>query len=178
MKWILRYLSGTREYGLVFSQDSSNDPLTGYVDSDFAKDLDQGRSTTGYLFMVLGNIVSWKSQLQPVVALSTTEAEFIALTEGVKEALWLKGFVHDLGIEDKDVVVYCDNASAIHLSKNSTYHDKTKHIKVRLYFIRDVVNGKEVMIKWVDSAHNSADMLTKVLPGVKFNWCVKAVGIS
>lgn len=86
--------------------------------------------------------------------------------------------MQDLGIYSGDVVVFCDNASAIHLSKNSTYYDKTKHIKVRLYFIRDIVNNKEIRIEWVDSAHNPADMLTKALPVSKLGWCVNVIGVG
>ncbi|MFS7926355.1 putative RNA-directed DNA polymerase [Helianthus anomalus] len=101
VKWILRFLNGTQDVGLVFKvvDGCRGKIVTGYMDADFAKDKDNGRSFTGYVFMVLGNVVSWKSQLQHVVTLSTTEAEFVALTEGVKESIWLKGFVHNFGIE-------------------------------------------------------------------------------
>ena len=90
----------------------------GYVDSDYAGDLDQRRSLTGYVFQINGCTVSWKSTLQQVVALSTTEAEYIALTEAIKEALWLKGLLGELGFQQDSVEVLCDSQSAIHLSKN------------------------------------------------------------
>lgn len=152
--------------------------VKGYVDSDFAKDKDKGISVTGYAFFVLGNLVSWKSQLQRVVALSTTEAEFIALTEGAKESIWLKGFVTDLGIVLDETEVYCDNSGAVQLSKNSMFHERTKHINVKLYFIRDLVNSGEVKVNWTDTAANPADMLTKSLPGSKFEFCTSSLGLG
>ncbi|KAK9067203.1 hypothetical protein SSX86_014529 [Deinandra increscens subsp. villosa] len=179
VKWILRYLSGTKDKGLVFGANvEDTDKVIGYVDSDFAKDLDRGRSITGYLFKVAGSLVSWKAQLQPVVALSTTEAEYIALTEGVKEALWLSRLIAELGVKLVKTVVFCDSQSAVHLSKNTGYHDKTKHVLVKWHFVRDIVNSKEVVVEKVHTDLNPADMLTKVLPGRKFEFCVSTVGIG
>ncbi|KAL5543222.1 hypothetical protein UlMin_010932 [Ulmus minor] len=90
----------------------------GYVDADYAGDLDKRRSLTGYVFTLFGCTVSWKAQLQPVVAFSTTETEYIAATEGVKEAMWLKGLVSELECMHDKVEVFCDNQSSIHLTKN------------------------------------------------------------
>ncbi|XP_035842146.1 secreted RxLR effector protein 161-like [Helianthus annuus] len=81
VKWILRYLKGTQDWGLVFGDNASDqERVVGFVDADFAKDPDKGRLVTGYMFKILGNVVSWKSQLQHIVALSTTESEYVALT--------------------------------------------------------------------------------------------------
>lgn len=177
-KWILRYLNGTRNYGLLFGRGCDNGSvIQGFVDADFAKDLDKGRSITGYAFMVLGSLVSWKASLQHVVALSTTESEYIALTEGVKEAIWLKGFVSELGIDNVQAVVHCDSQGAIQLSRNSIFHERTKHINVKLHFIRDIVQSKEIEIKQVDTKDNAADMLTKVLPSFDFENCLGILGI-
>ncbi|KAH9681147.1 hypothetical protein KPL71_026853 [Citrus sinensis] len=101
-KWMLRYLKGTAGHGIVYGRvDKSSDQVQGYVDSDFAGDLDKKRSITGYVYTLCGGAVSWKASLQSVVALSTTEAEYIALSEAVKEAIWLKGLVTELGLEDE-----------------------------------------------------------------------------
>lgn len=178
VKWLLRYLSGTRHYGLIFDGNTSDDKVLGYVDSDFAGDLDRGRSLTGYVFKVLGNTVSWKAQLQHIVALSSTEAEYIALTEAVKEAMWLKRFVKELGVKLEGAVVLCDNQGAVQLAKNSVHHERTKHISVKLHFIREVVSSGKVEVEEVDTQVNSADMLTKALPGPKFWWCVKSLKIG
>ena len=120
------------------------------------------------MFTIGGNTVSWKTNLQHVVALSTTEAEYIALTEAIKEALWLKGFTRELGLSDGDVAVYCDSQSAIHLSKNSVFHERTKHIDVRLHFIKDVISDKLVEVKKIATEVNPADVFTKVVPANKF----------
>ncbi|KAE8665322.1 Detected protein of unknown function [Hibiscus syriacus] len=132
VKWILRYLQQTVDVGLVFEQDEALGQCTvGYVDSDYAGDLDKRRSTTGYLFTLAKAPVSWKSTLQSTVALSTTEAEYMAVSEAVKEVIWLKGLMEDLGVVQSHISLYCDSQSAIHLAKNQVYHSRTKHINLR-----------------------------------------------
>ncbi|XP_075474543.1 secreted RxLR effector protein 161-like [Primulina tabacum] len=97
VKWVLRYLKGAYEVGLNYNNIwNTSEKVCGYVDADFAGDKDQRRSQTGYTFTLYGNTVSWKSTLQPIVALSTTESEYIAVTEAFKEALWIKGLVEEL----------------------------------------------------------------------------------
>jgi len=108
----------------------------GYVDADFAGDLDKKRSLTGYVFTLFGCTVSWKAQLQSVVSLSTTEAEYIATIEGVKEAMWLKELLSELGCVHDKVVVFCDNQSSIHLTKNQMFHS-------RCYLLRYCVGGED-----------------------------------
>ena len=99
VKWVLRYLKDTQWYGLVYGKSAGNDArLCGYVDSDFAGDLDRRRSLTGYLFFLDGCLINWKASLQYVVALSTTEVKYIAATEAVRESLWLRGLIAELGI--------------------------------------------------------------------------------
>ena len=102
MKWVLRYLKGTTDTGLCFGGDTCQ--INGFVDSDYAGDLDRRRSATGYVFRIHGALVSWRSMLQATVVLSTTEAEYMAMAERVKEALWLWGLLDDLGVEQ-----YCVN---------------------------------------------------------------------
>ena len=113
--------------------------------------------------------MSWKSSLQSVVALSTTEAEYIALTKAVKKALWLKGLVSRLGQEQESVTVNNDSSSAIQLSKNSKYHDRTKHVDVRMHFIRDEIRSGVINVIKSPSEVNPEDMLTKPLPTIKFS---------
>lgn len=150
VKWLLRYLNGTRDYGLVYGKcGEENQNVRGYVDSDYAKNLDRSRSITGYAFQVLGNLVSWKARLQKVVALSTTEAEYIALTDAMKEALSLGRFSAELGLKLKDSMVCCDNQGAVQLAKNSMFHEQTKHIRVKYHFIREVVSSKEADVKQI-----------------------------
>lgn len=89
-----------------------------------------------------------------MVALSTTEAEYIALFEGIKEALWLKGMVSELGILQRKVIVHCDNQSAIQLSKKQVYHERSKHIDVRLHFVKDIISKDEVQVEKIDTKDN------------------------
>nr|GFC02455.1 retrovirus-related Pol polyprotein from transposon TNT 1-94 [Tanacetum cinerariifolium] len=113
VKWIVKYLRGTANVGLIYETNRNNHmDVTCFVDSDYAKDPDKGRSITGYAFLVQGCVVSWKATLQHVVALSTTEAEYMALTEAVKEVIWLKGLFEELGVELNRVTINCDNQGA------------------------------------------------------------------
>nr|GMD10698.1 Retrovirus-related Pol polyprotein from transposon TNT 1-94 [Ipomoea batatas] len=128
---------------------------------------------------VVNCAISWKATLQSIVALSTTEAEYIAATEGVKEATWLLGLVMELGVSQSQTVVFLDSQSVIHLTKNDTYHAKTKHIDViRYHFIRDVVAAGDIVVQKVHTLENPADMLTKPLPINKFRQCLNLVGCS
>ncbi|GJR94832.1 retrovirus-related pol polyprotein from transposon TNT 1-94 [Tanacetum coccineum] len=179
VKWILKYLKGTADVGLVYGRDQGKHvDVDGFVDADYAKDPDKGRSITGYVFMVHGCVVSWKATLQHVVALSTTEAEYMALTEAVKESIWLKGLLIELGVNLRSVVVNCDNQSAIHLSRNAMFHERTKHINVRYHFIREIVESKEIEVAKIGTKDNAADAFTKVVPGPKFKYCMKILGVG
>jgi hypothetical protein len=178
VKWILRYLRGTTNVGLVYDRGSDiNSSVIGYVDSDYAGDLDKRRSLTGFVFTLSGCAISWKATLQSTVALSTTEAEYMAAAEAVKEAIWLRGLVSDLGLQQDDTVVFCDSQSAIHLTKNQMYHERTKHIDVRYHFLREVVTQGDITVKKIATAENPADMLTKPLPILKFKHCLGLIGI-
>ncbi|WMV10271.1 hypothetical protein MTR67_003656, partial [Solanum verrucosum] len=93
-------------------------------------ELDKRRSTTGYVFTIANALVSWKSTLQSKIALSTTKAEYMAITEAVKEAIWLQGLLTELGIGQEGITIFCDSQSAIQLAKNQFYHARTNHIDV------------------------------------------------
>ncbi|XP_038877926.1 secreted RxLR effector protein 161-like [Benincasa hispida] len=109
-KWILRYLIWFKNSKLVYQRSiKPNLELYGYMDADYAGDLDKRRSLTSYLFLFGPNLISWKASLQPIVALSTTEAEYMTLIEAIKEALWLKGLLKDFEIDQTVVKLYCDN---------------------------------------------------------------------
>lgn len=177
VKWILRYLKGTANVGLTFSKVKLSESVVGYVDSDYAGDLDKRRSLTGYVFTLSGSVISWKATLQSVVSLSTTEAEYMAITEAVKEAIWLQGLVSDLGLDQKKTLVFCDSQSAIHLTKNQMFHERTKHIDVKHHFIRDIVSKGVVDVKKVSTHDNPADMITKAVPTNKFRHCLDLIGV-
>lgn len=176
VKWIFRYLRGTSSLCLRFGKTDSG--VLGYVDSDYAKDLDKRRSITGYVFTLGNCAVSWKAQLQSTVALSTTEAEYMAVTEAVKEALRLKRLIGELSNKLSVNTVFCDNQSAIFLTKDQMFHDRTKHIDVRYHFIRDVIAKGDITVNKISTNDNPADMFTKSLPIAKFKACLDLVGVS
>ncbi|KAI4347747.1 hypothetical protein L6164_008530 [Bauhinia variegata] len=124
VKWILRYLRGTSRFCLCFG--ASKHVLDGYTDADMIGDVDSRKSTSGYLMTFVGGAVSWQSKLQKCVALSSTEVEYIAITEARKELLWMKRFLQELDLNQEKYVVHNDSQSAIHLSKNLTLQNTLK----------------------------------------------------
>ena len=175
VKWILRYLRGTANVCLCFGSGKSM--LEGFVDADMAGDIDTRKSTSGYLMIFSGGAISWQSKLQKCVALSTTGAEYIAVTEGCKEFLWLKKFLKELGLEQEKYVLYCDNQSAIHMSKNPSFHSRSKHIDIRHHWIRDVLEEKSLQLEKIHTDKNGSDMMTKALNKEKFEFCKSQAGI-
>lgn len=113
------------------------------------------------------NTVSWKSNLQSVTALSTTESEYIALAEAVKEGIWLNGLISEMLGTTDPFTVFCDSQSAIALSKNPLYHDRSKHIDIRYHYLREKTMNNEIELKKVASINNPADMLTKPLTALR-----------
>ena len=176
VKWILRYLHGTTSLRLCFGGDIPT--LVGYTDSDMAGDIDSRKSTSGYLIKFAGGAVAWQSRLQRCVALSTTEAEFIAITEACKELIWLKKFLQELGFVQDKYLLFCDSQGAIHLGKNSTFHSRSKHIDVRYHWIRDALDAGLLELAKVHTDDNGADMMTKALPRSKFETCCEIVGLA
>ncbi|GJZ72919.1 hypothetical protein Tco_0637065 [Tanacetum coccineum] len=175
----LMYLMGTANVGLVYGTDRGNRvDVTGFIDSDYAKDPDKGRSIMGYAFLAHGYVVSGKATLQHVVTLSTTEAGYMALMEAVKEAIWLKGLLEELGVKLNTVAVNCDHQGAIHLSRNHVFHERTKHINVRYHFMREVLEANTVEVLNVGTKHNGAVALTKVVPGLKLQHCLELLSVG
>ena len=176
VKWILRYLKGTSNMCLCFG--GAKPVLEGYTDSDMAGDLDSRKSTSGFLFTFAGGAVSWQSKLQKCVALSTTEAEYIAAAEAGKEMLWMKRFLQELGVSQEDYKVHCDSQSALDLSKNSMYHSRTKHIDIRYHWIREAMEQQLLKLVKIHTKENPADMLTKVVTSEKLELCRDIVGME
>uniref|UniRef100_A0A2N9HHH9 CCHC-type domain-containing protein n=1 Tax=Fagus sylvatica TaxID=28930 RepID=A0A2N9HHH9_FAGSY len=160
----------------VSSQGTNS--VVGYVDADYAGEVDDRRSTTGYVFTLSGGPICWKSTLQSIVAMSTTEAEYMAVAEAAKEALWLKGLVKELGLNQGGVQMHCDSQSAIYLAKNQVYHARTKHIDVRFHKIRELIVTGDIVLEKVHTSENAADMLTKPVTTAKFKHCLDLVNVS
>lgn len=167
VKWILRYIKGSLATKLCYKK-SDDFRIVGYCDADYAADPDKRRSISGLVFTLGGNTISWKSGLQRVVALSITESEYMALTEAVKEAVWLKGLMMEFGYDQEAVEIYCDSQSAIALSKNNVHHERTKHIDVKCHYIRDIISNGTVEVLKISTEKNPADIFTKVLAVSKF----------
>ncbi|XP_031273199.1 secreted RxLR effector protein 161-like [Pistacia vera] len=177
LKWLMRYINGTVQIGLIFCKRYASLDLVGYVDADFAGDQDSRKSITTYYFTRGGNCVSWKAQLQPLVALSTTEAEYVAVSDAFKEATWLQGILKEADLLNGTAIVYSNNQSAIHLSKNPVYHERTKHVDVRHHFVRDLVAKGEINLLKVPIEDNPVDMGTKVVTTTKFKHCLNLLHI-
>ena len=175
VKWVLRYLKGTQDTSLCYG--GSEIRLHGYVDSDMAGDVDGRKSTTGYVFTLGSAAVSWVSRLQKIVALSTTEAEYVAATEACKEMVWLQSFMRELGKEQSNCTIYSDSQSAIHLAKNSAFHARTKHIDIRYHFIRSLLDEGLISLDKIHTSQNPADMFTKVVTIEKLKLCAASVGL-
>lgn len=172
MKWLLRYLVGTLNLGLVYEKRFEKLTLKGYVDSDFAGDKDSRKSTMAYFFTLGDNCITWKSQLQPLVTLSSTEAEYVAITEAVKECIWLKEILKELDFMHDTPIMFTDSQSALSLSKNPVYHERSKHIEVKYHFIREKLSqGKAELVK-IHTDRNPFDVGTKILLVGKFKLCL------
>ncbi|KAK8916316.1 hypothetical protein KSP39_PZI023164 [Platanthera zijinensis] len=180
VKRVFRYLRGTSNYSICYEGAETGRVLNvvGHVDSDWGGDLDSRKSTSGYVFTLFGGAVSWMSRRQGVVALSSTEAEYMALTHASKEAIWLGRLCGELSFEQGPVKPWCDSQRAIQLAKNPAFHARTKHIDIQFHFIREKVEKQVVQLEKVDTKENSSDFLTKAVPIAKFEWCATAVGLK
>jgi hypothetical protein len=178
VKRILRYLKGTNKFGLIYREDTPV-AITGYSDADWAGDVGDRKSTSGYMFLLGGAAISWKSSKQTCVALSTTEAEYVALAAAAQEAIWLQQLMGDLLNESiRETTILEDNQSAICLAKNQSIHGRTKHIDIKYHFIRDAVEAGKIKLVYCASEDMIADMLTKGLSIRQFEKLRKQAGVS
>jgi hypothetical protein len=166
-KRVLRYLKGTQNHGIMFTSKGQQ-KLIGYSDSDYAGDIEDRKSTGGYVFMLDGAI-SWMSKKQSSVAQSTMEAEYYALAEAVKEAIWLRNLSKEMDYEQEEAtLIYEDNQGTIKFTSNSIEPGRTKHIDVRYHFVRDNREKNIVKFEYKDTKNMIADILTKGLPKEQF----------
>jgi hypothetical protein len=168
---ILRYIAGTMEFGILFPKSVMNEKfeIVCYSDADWCGDKVDRRSTTGYFFRFMEAPVAWCSKKQPVVALSSCEAEYIAGAYAACQALWIVTVLKELGIEaEKHVVLQIDNKSAINLAKNPVLHGRSKHIEARFHFLREQVNQGSLDVRHCATDAQVADALTKSLKTDRF----------
>jgi len=178
VKHILRYLKGTLGYGCKYDKGAELKPiLVGYSDSDFAGDVEDRKSTTGVGYFLGSSLVTWASQKQRIVALSSCEAEYVATAAAACQGIWLNRLIADmLGTKEMTVKLLMDNMSAIALSKNPVHHDRSKHIDTSYHFLRECIEGK-VEVDHVGTEEQLTDLFTKALGRVKFVEQQSALGV-
>jgi hypothetical protein len=170
VKHLLRYIAGTIDYGLVYPKLTKGDSrLIGYSDSDLGGDVDERKSTAGVIFFLGEMVISWSSQKQKTVALSTCEAKYMAGAAGACQAVWLRRLLSDIAGENvQQPILKMDNQSAIALSKNPVLHDRSKHIDTKFHFIRECVEDGRISLEHVTTQEQLADILTKSLGRARF----------
>ena len=168
LKMILRYVRGTLHLGLLLRPSSSTD-LQVYTDADWAGCPDTRKSTSGYAVVLGDNLVSWSLKRQNTVSRSSAEAEYRAVANAVAEASWLRQLLQELHAPlRRAVLVYCDNISTVYMSSNPVQHQRTKHIKIDLHFVREKVALGAVRVLNVPTSSQYADIFTKGLPSSVF----------
>jgi hypothetical protein len=179
-KRAFRYLNATPTLGITYDGSRSNGKLKleGYSDADFAASQSR-RSMMGYIFKLGGGAVTWMSKLEPTVAISTTEAEYMALLQATKESIWIQRFLKELGREiDCSSVIFEDNQGAIALANNPEYHARTKHIDVQYHFVRECVEMGKIKLVYCPTEEMIADALTKPLSRDRFEKLVSRMGLE
>ncbi|RVX07454.1 Retrovirus-related Pol polyprotein from transposon TNT 1-94 [Vitis vinifera] len=165
---ILRYLKMTPGKGLFFRKTENRDTEV-YSDADWAGNIIDRRSTSGYCSFVWGNLVTWRSKKQSVVVRSSAQAEYRALAQGICEGIWIKRVLSELGqTSSSPILMMCDNLAAISIAKNPVHHDRTKHVEIDRHFITEKVTSETVKLNYVPTKHQTADILTKALPRPNF----------
>jgi histone deacetylase 1/2 len=161
VKRILRYVKGTLQTGLQIRKS----PLTGisiFTDADWAGDVDDRRSTSGFAVFVGPNLISWSSKKQPTVSRSSTEAEYKALANGAAEAKWVDSLLKELGVtKQRTPILWYDNLGATYLTANPVFHARTKHIEIDFHFVRERVAKGELDVRFISTNDQVADVFTK-----------------
>jgi hypothetical protein len=165
-KRVLRYLKGTARMSLLYKDHdgTQSSKLEVFCDADWAGDIDDRKSTTGIVIKLNGCPILWMSKKQSIVALSTAEAEYIAIATAVQEVVWINQYLSELGLIDKEVpVIRSDNQAAIQIASNDTLHSRSKHIDIRYHFIRQMIKQNQIKLVYVSTTEQEADINTKSL---------------
>ena len=169
MKRVLRYISGTRNVGLTFGS-VQNTSVTGYSDADWGGCKTTRKSTSGFVYLMAGGAVSWRSRKQTVTATSSCEAEYIATCTASKEAVWLSRLVADMqGLSEPDpITLNVYNQGCIDTIRNQAINQRNKHVDIQYHYVRDVAERDQVRFKYCPTELMTADTLTKPLDRIKF----------
>jgi hypothetical protein len=174
---LLRYLAGTPSRGLNLGNTLS--PIQIYTDADYANDKINSYSYFGYIVMMGTSVISWKAKKHPSVSSSTSEAEYVGLYEGGREAVWLRLLLNSLAIPHQGPIpLMCDNQAAINIAKNTLFADRIKHWRVHLHWIRERVAENDVSTHYISTHSNLADFLTKSLSKVKHSKCIEGINLT
>ncbi|XP_023762718.2 uncharacterized mitochondrial protein AtMg00810-like [Lactuca sativa] len=179
VKRILRYIKGTLNLGLVYTRSKEKKHIIAYSDSNHARDVNDRRSTSGMVFYLNKNLVTWSSQKQQCVALSSCEAEFMAANLATCQGIWVRRLVQEItGEKLGPVTILIDNKSTLELVKHPVFHGRSKHIDTRFHFIRNCIECGDVIAKFVASMEQQADILTKPLAKNKFKEMRNMLGMK
>ena len=178
VKQVMAYMGGTKEYWLTFGGGALSKPIVkGFCDVDWAGQLHQ-HSILGYSFHIGQGAVTWSSKKQYIVALSSTESEYIALAHATKEGCWLRTFLSEIqNCQEESMGIDCNNQGAIALSKDNKFHQQMKHIDVRYHYIHAAVEDGKIKVKYIPTDQNLADIFTKPLPKTKFRRFTAMLGL-
>lgn len=168
-KRMLRYIKGTLNMAMIFKRHEDASLLHGYTDSDWANDKNDRKSISGYVFKVFNNTVSWASRKQATVSLSSTEAEYISLANGICEAKWIRSLLGEIGFGCSGAtILYEDNQSCIKVAQDSCEHKRMKHIDIKYNFIRESIGNEEVTLRYKSTTDQLADIMTKAIGRILF----------
>jgi Reverse transcriptase (RNA-dependent DNA polymerase) len=177
-KRVYRYLKGTIDLGITYSGNNTSDIIL-YSDADWGNNLDDRRSVSGYVSVLSGGATTWSSKKQPTVALSSMEAEYMALANTTRENSWIRQLFAELGEHiNLPTHIFVDNRGTIEYTANAGFHARSKHIDIRHHFIRDSIASNEASVHHCTSDENIADIFTKPLPRNKHEYLVTKLGIS
>nr|GEW41237.1 ribonuclease H-like domain, reverse transcriptase, RNA-dependent DNA polymerase [Tanacetum cinerariifolium] len=178
IRQVLRYVQGTKDHGITYKHNGGN-KIHGYSDSSYGVNTQEEKGTTGVIFYYGESPISWSTQKQTTVALSSCESEFIAATTATTQALWLKRLLSKpTQSQEEKVIIQVDNKSAIALMKNLVFHGRSKHIDTKYHFIRECVEREDIQVKFVSGEYQNADILTKALPKIKFLTMRQLIGLK
>ena len=169
LKRIIKYVKTTTKFGAYYSKDTS-DVLAGYSDTNWAGNADDRKSISGSCFYVGNNLVSWMIKKQNFIFLCTAEVEYITAGSCCTQLLWMQKLLHDYGICQEHLTIYCDNTNAINISKNQVQHSRTKHIEIRHHFIRELVEDGTLTLEFIYTDDQKADLFTKPLDSKCFKF--------
>lgn len=176
-KRILCYLQGKPTFGILYRRGGSHE-LIGFTDNDYAGSVEDRRSTSNYVFMLIGAVVTWSSRKQPIVTLSPTEVEFIVVVGSSCQAIWMQRVLKKIGyMGSESTVIFCDNSSTIKLARNPVMHSRSKYIDVRYHFLRELVNDGVIQLQFYGTRQQIADIFTKPLKLELFRELRRRLGV-